>query len=154
MSDSTLVADLEARLGATLPPSYREHVLRHPPGYRRSVEGPSSDDGPPPLLSLEEIDHFATLEADWLAAFIGGYELGGPGHASGRDDPRDPATFRIDELGGTLVISAVVDDRVLLLNPARLGRDGEWEAWDFATWYPGAYRYPSFGALLHAIEPS
>jgi len=28
----------------------------------------------------------------------------------------------------------------------------EAEAWDFATWYPGAYRYRSFAHLVEALE--
>src|SRR5262249_28866812 len=31
-----------------------------------------------------------------------------------------------------------------LLNPMVVWPDGEWEAWFFANWLPGAARYPSF----------
>ena len=41
--------------------------------------------------------------------------------------------------------------RILLINPARINAEGEWEAWDFATWYPGAYRYRSFDDLVAAL---
>jgi hypothetical protein len=67
------------------------------------------------------------------------------------DDPRDPATMPAEQLGDTIVVSTSVDSRVLLLNPRSMDPTGEWEAWDFATWYPGAYRYPSFGRLVAAL---
>ena len=150
MTDAQAVEATEARLQVRLPPSYRDHVLRHRPAQRRSTPV-APDAASPPLLSVEEIDRFETLEPKRLGAFRDGYAAGGGGHAAASDDPDDPATFRIDELGGTIVVSAVVDERVLLLNPARIVSDGEWEAWDFANWYPGAYRYPSFAALMRAI---
>jgi hypothetical protein len=151
MFDAAAIEAAEARLGIRLPPSYRDHVLRHRPEHRRSRPAPRGEEGSPPLLSIEEIDRFEALEPDWLAAFRHGYEAGGGGGGLLADDPEDPATFRLEELGGTVVISGVVDGRVLLLNPARVGSDDEWEAWDFANWYPGAYRYPSFAALLRRV---
>jgi hypothetical protein len=36
----------------------------------------------------------------------------------------------------------------LILNPQVVTADGEWEAWSFATWYPGAIRYRSFWELM------
>jgi hypothetical protein len=151
MTDAAIAA-AEARLGVRLPPSYRAHVLRDGPGHRRSMPGAPGDHASPPLLSVDEIDRFEALEPEWLAAFRQGYEAGGGGAAAVHDDPDDPATIRVDELGGAIVISAVVDERVLLLNPAQVGSDGEWEAWDFANWYPGAYRYPSFAELMRRVS--
>jgi hypothetical protein len=152
MTDAAIAA-AEARLGVRLPSSYRAHVLRDAPGYRRSMPVAPGDHASPPLLSVDEIDRFEALEPEWLDAFRQGYEAEGGGAAAAmHDDPDDPATMRIDELGGTIVISAVVDERVLLLNPARVGSDGEWEAWDFANWYPGAYRYPSFEELMRGVS--
>ena len=46
---------------------------------------------------------------------------------------------------------APFDQRVLLINPASVDQGGEWEAWDFASWYPGAYRYPSFANLVETL---
>jgi hypothetical protein len=42
-----------------------------------------------------------------------------------------------------------VADGVLLLNPEVVSDDGEWEAWFFAAWLPGATRYRSFWDLMH-----
>ena len=56
-----------------------------------------------------------------------------------------------EQLADTVVISTTGDERLLLLNPAASDAAGEWEAWDFANWYPGAYRHPSFARLLEAL---
>jgi hypothetical protein len=37
---------------------------------------------------------------------------------------------------------------VLLLNPEVVTPDGEWEAWYYASWRPGASRYRSFAELM------
>jgi hypothetical protein len=58
------------------------------------------------------------------------------GEKSGDFDPK--------HLAQTLCISEVGDDAVLLLNPMVIWPDGEWEAWLFANWIPGAIRYRSF----------
>jgi hypothetical protein len=51
-----------------------------------------------------------------------------------------------------LQVSAVehAGSAVYLLNPRVVAADGEWEAFYFAHWVPGADRYPSFGALMEA----
>ena len=59
--------------------------------------------------------------------------------------------MRVDQLAETIVISTIVDERVLLINPAAMYQGGEWEAWDFANWYPGAYRYASFAHLVETL---
>lgn len=38
---------------------------------------------------------------------------------------------------------------VYLLNPRVVTPDGEWEAWYFAHWLPGAVRYRSFWDLMN-----
>ena len=67
------------------------------------------------------------------------------------DDPTDPATMPAEQLADTVVVSTTADMRLLLINPMRIDAEGEWEAWDFATWYPGAYRYPSFDHLIAVL---
>ncbi len=57
------------------------------------------------------------------------------------------AEFRAKHLASVLQISDV-DDGVYLLNPEAVTPDGEWEAWFFANWLPGAKRFPSFAHLI------
>jgi len=62
-------------------------------------------------------------------------------------------TFRIrsEYLKTALEISAIDDDgQILLLNPKIITEDGEWEAWFFAPWMPGAKRYRTFWELMQA----
>ena len=138
----------EARLDVTLPPSYRAHVI--------ASAGLPGDHGLM-LLPLHEIDQFATRHAEWFDAWMEGVRLVPPPDPSAiplPDDPGDPATMPHDQLGTAIVISSTGDERLLLLNPSRVDAAGEWEAWDFANWYPGAYRYPSFGYLVEALASS
>jgi hypothetical protein len=135
----------EARLGLRLPPSYRTQLL--------TAADLPGDHGLT-LLPVAEIDRFGRREPDWLAAWLQGYEIGAAQYGSGTalpDDPADPATMPTDQLADAIVISTTADERVLLINPAAMRVDGEWEAWDFATWYPGAYRYPSFAEMRQAL---
>ena len=39
---------------------------------------------------------------------------------------------------------------IYVLNPLVVAPDGEWEAWRFAHWIPGAERFPSFELLMRA----
>jgi hypothetical protein len=135
----------ESRIGLRLPPSYRRHLLM-------TID--LAGDHGLTLLPASEIAPFVQREPEWLAAWLDGYEMGAAMHDSGDllpDDPADPATMPTNQLAGTIVISTVHDQRVLLINPASVDEGGEWEAWDFANWYPGAYRYPSFANLVETI---
>jgi predicted adenylyl cyclase CyaB len=58
--------------------------------------------------------------------------------------------FRAPHLKETLQISDVGDAAVYLLNPQVISEDGEWEAWFFANWVPGAHRYRSFQEMMEA----
>ena len=136
----------EARLHLRLPPSYRAHMLG-------GAELPG--DHGLTLLPVSEIDRFGRRESAWLAGWTSGHAWAEAAYGSGDrlgDDPADPATFPARQLGDTIVISTTVDERVLLINPATADPGGEWEAWDFANWYPGAYRYPSFARLVAALK--
>lgn len=54
----------------------------------------------------------------------------------------------------TLQVSAVEEmgSAVYLLNPQRVAADGEWEAWMFAKWVPGAHRHDSFWEVMQAAR--
>ena len=145
MASEDEIRAAEARLGLRLPPSYRTHLL--------SSGGLPGSHGLT-LLPPGDIDRFARRDPDWVAAWLEGDAIGaetyGP-YDPAFDDPSDPATAHADQLADTIAVSETVDDRVVLLNPAIVDEAGEWEAWDFASWYPGAYRYPSFGRLVDVL---
>jgi hypothetical protein len=60
------------------------------------------------------------------------------------------AALRDEYLQTALEISEDTGDGVCLLNPQVVFPDGEWEAWFFAHWIPGAHRYRSFWDLMQA----
>ncbi len=66
------------------------------------------------------------------------------------DEKQDSAVFRTEYLKTALEISEPGDAAIYLLNPEVITPDGEWEAWFFANWLPGARRYRSFLELMQA----
>jgi hypothetical protein len=57
-------------------------------------------------------------------------------------------SMRSEYLNSTLWISDGTDEGDYLLNPEVIFPDGEWEAWHFAHWYPGAVRTRSFREMM------
>src|SRR4051812_30361669 len=141
------LAAIEARLGTTLPPSYRA-FLGVSNGWRKLgyfIER---------VWSADEIEWFRVRHQDWIDAYQDPESYGGPPLTEGAHqvygDAQDPAYFRAEYLQDTLEISDVGDSAILLLNPAVVTPEGEWEAWFFANWLPGARRYRSFRELMQA----
>ena len=60
--------------------------------------------------------------------------------------------FDCDHFRQSLVIADPIpgDSMIYVLNPLVVAPDGEWEAWRFANWIPGAERFPSFELLMRA----
>lgn len=118
------LAATERRLGIRLPPSYRAFLattngLHQPYAYVATTGGD--------FWPAERVDWFRVRNADWIAAYDG----------------------LVEHLDQTLELSHDGDASVYLLDPTRIAKDGEWEAWHFATWDPGGpTRHRSFGALM------
>ena len=130
------LAALEARLGVTLPPSYRS-FLRASNGFvQPGVLVPR-------LLRAEEVDWFRSAHQDVIDAWQVGTTLGLGRAAS------DPEAFE-HYLPTALQVSDLerAGTAVYLLNPKVVDASGEWEAFYFAHWMPGVNRYPSFRALM------
>lgn len=131
----------EARLGISLPPSYRQFLLTSD-GW-----GPT---GPfiYRLRPASELAWFATENATsveiWGDADDGG--LSDAEYYSYEPDGRD-GIFRGEHLQHTLQISDRADGD-LLLNPRAVTPDGEWEVWFLASWIPGVRRFASFAHWL------
>ncbi|NEO15349.1 MULTISPECIES: SMI1/KNR4 family protein [unclassified Moorena] len=62
-------------------------------------------------------------------------------------DEQDSTSFRSDYLQTALEIGGD-EEGLFLLNPQIVFDNGEWEAWFFADWLPGANRYKSFIDLM------
>lgn len=142
------ITAVEQRIGKRLPPSYREFLLQsngwHYPGafiYQ--------------LLPVSKIDWFRNLHQDWYDTWMESareygelppitdaeYFVYGP--------QQDSCKFRDEYWIETLTISEIGDSAVYLLNPMVIDSDGEWEAWFFSNWGPGADRFRSFWEMIH-----
>jgi cell wall assembly regulator SMI1 len=128
----------EQRLGIRLPPSYRA-FLAETNGFDHIGSFIYRHYG------AAEIDWFRVCNQDWIEAYQIGDDISPEEHLA---DPEDCVRFRAAYLSSCLQISEVGDSAVVLLNPEVVNGKGEWEAWFFANWRPGATRYPSFSAYV------
>ncbi len=151
------IARAEARLETTLPPSYRE-FLKVTNGWRQTT--PFIDK----VWSTEDIEWFCLTHQAWIDAFVERYTddsverldslLGEPSIPDQEyfiyGDTQDCSKLRLEYLQTTLEISEKGDAAIYLLNPQVITADGEWEAWFFGDWLPGADRYKSFREMMQA----
>jgi len=152
------IVAVETRLGAKLPPSYRT-FLSESNGWRNC--GPFIYD----LWSCSDVHWFQERNQQWIDAYIYPENNGitivyPPGQVPPAPRPltdeeylvygdqQDSCRFRTEYLQTALEISDVGDSAVLLLNSKKISEGGEWEAWLFANWMPGAHRYRSFRELM------
>jgi HEAT repeat protein len=133
------INELERRLGVLLPPSYKSFLLTSN-GWRRTT--PFVDR----IRSSQDVDWFRVENENWIDAYSDtGSEEDDEEYFEYVDGGNE--NFRAEHLPHLLQISDN-DDGVYLLNPEAVTPDGEWEAWFFANWIPGAQRHPSFAHLM------
>lgn len=153
----------EARLEISLPPSYRE-FLKVTNGWRQTTPFIYR------LWSVEEIEWFVKRHSSWIMSFTKSYidshhpnshlryQLNGSLNILNVPDSeyflygqgQDCSKLRLEYLSKSLEISAKGESAIYLLNPQVISEDGEWEAWFFSDWLPGADRYRSFQELMIA----
>ena len=141
---------VEARLGTTLPPSYRE-FLKASNGWRCLGHFHWT------VWSAQEIDWFRVRNQVWIDAYTEPWLRDGAPAVSDDEyfvygEGQSDVTFRMEYLPSLLEVSDTGDSVILLLNPHVAFSDGEWEAWDFGTWYPGAHRYRSFWDMMQTLH--
>jgi hypothetical protein len=155
----TELTQLETRLGIQLPPSYRA-FLATSNGFRQPGRIV------PRLYSTEEIDWLKVKDPEaidgWIlgatleAAFYGPVPSIPDEEYFIYDKKQDSSNLRPEHLRTALQISAreTVGTAIYLLNPQVITAEGEWEAWFFAHWLPGATRYRSFLDLMQSEHGS
>ena len=149
----------EARLGTVLPPSYHA-FLKITNGWRQTSLFSNK------LWSIEDIEWFVVRHQAWIDAF-GEKSDHPPSHPPSASsnakapspsiadadyfvygDDQDCSKIRVEYLQTALEISQHGDGAIYLLNPQIVTPDGEWEAWFFGDWLPGADRYRSFQDMM------
>jgi SMI1 / KNR4 family (SUKH-1) len=115
------ISNLEARLGKTLPPSYRA-FLKASNGFQQPGMFV------PRLLTVDEIEWFRVKSLDTIDMW---------------------KSNGLEDLTNALAISPF-DEDVYLLNPQVVTADGEWEALDFSPGQASCDHYPSFWELMQA----
>ena len=142
----------EARLGIRFPPSYRS-FLHYTNGWQL-LNGVIWQ-----LWSTNTIDWHASRSQDLIDIWV---HAGKDSAAHYGREPRQipdteyfvygeaqaPGSMRDEYLQTTLEVSDLGDAAFFLLNPEIRTPEGEWEAWFFASWLPGARRYRSFWELM------
>lgn len=154
------IVQTETRLRTKLPPSYRE-FLKVTNGWRQTT----------PFIyrmwSIEEVEWFVVRHQDWMDEFILDHDEfrqtqshrnnGASFYEKVLDreyfvygEQQDCSKLRIDYLKTALEISDKGESSIYLLNPQVVTENGEWEAWFFGDWLPGADRYRSFREMMQA----
>ena len=133
------IQNLEKQLGISLPASYRA-FLEVSNGWRRTTPFIAR------VRSVEDVDWFRIENKQWVEVYSqdGSEQSDTEYYTYGPDGAAD---HRPQHMASLLQVSDV-DDGVYLLNPQSVTPDGEWEAWFFANWVPGATRFPSFAHLM------
>jgi hypothetical protein len=140
------IAAVEARLGVTLPPSYRA-FLAVADGY-----DPCDLSFDPVLQPTASIGWLRDLAAETAEIWSGGADTAPDLDADYfvYDELQDSVRFHPGHVSGLLLVSTEASEGAWLLNPAVVFPDGEWEAWHLAAYLPGAIRYRSFAELITA----
>jgi hypothetical protein len=145
------LAGVEARLGTTLPPSYRA-FLEASNGWPVVI----------PLLgrlwSTAQIEWLKVRHSSLIKDWITGGGLSGPPEPVPDElyfvygEEQDSIWMRAEYLASALEISDLDpgDGAIYLLNPEVVTPEGEWEAWYLASWLPGAERFRSFWEMMQA----
>jgi hypothetical protein len=141
------IAAAERRLGATLPPSYRA-FLRISNGWRRTSPFISR------LWGVEEVEWLPARNQELIDVWNEQPYAVPDEEYIVYDESQDSVSLRPEYLRTALEISDWGDSAIYLLNPQVVTPEGEWEAWFFASWYPGAGRYRSFWELMQAEHAS
>ena len=145
------LARAETRLRITLPRSYRD-FLKVSNGWQQTGTSIWR------VWSTEEIDWFRVRNREWIDAYVSPFtfaELNEEFVLTDEEylvygEAQDPVRYRANYLESALEISEAGDSAIYLLNPETVTADGEWEAWLFANWLPGAQRHRSFAELMQA----
>jgi hypothetical protein len=136
------VSELEERLGEKLPLSYRNFLLASN-GFTILNEYCE-------LYGTDQINWFIEENRDWAECWDYGADVEDEQYFQ-YGDHQDCCSIRGRYMKTALQISSTEDGYVFLLNPQIRDTRNEWEAWDFGSKLPGAYRYRSFWDMMQKV---
>ena len=123
------LAECQDRIGMQLPTSF-VNFLRASNGWRTTGTFVSK------LWPTSEIKWLRDFDPEIIDIWS---------NSESGDPPLEP------HIASCLAISPF-DDAICLLNPERKYPNGEWEAWFFANWIPGAHKFRSFSGLFKYLR--
>ena len=140
------VDEAEKRLGVKLPFSYKKFLLVSN-GFKIISSTYYN------ILSVENIQWLKDFDSGLIDAYLHPFPTGKYPAVSDEDyfqygEKQNSTSIRPEYLKSCLAVSGWGDASLLLLNP-EIKYNGEWEAWAFANWYPGAHRFKSFWDLVN-----
>jgi hypothetical protein len=137
------IIELEQKIQINLSVGYRNFLL--------ASNGFVSLDRRYMFCDTDKIDWFVQENRDWA-------EMWSKSDVDVSDEQyfqygenQDCCSMRTRYTKNTLQISPVDDGYVYLLNPLIIDNRNEWEAWDFGTKNPGAFRYRSFWDMMQKL---
>ncbi|MEO7485559.1 MAG: SMI1/KNR4 family protein [Ferruginibacter sp.] len=139
-SSTSEIADLEVRLGTTLPKSYKE-FLATSNGFRNISLFKDN------LLTADKVNWAKVTEKSWWFDLLEQDIIVSDEEYFNYVQPQDEIKFRGEYFRKSLKISNWYNGMCIFLNPIIKFGD-EWEVLEYATWFPGARRYKSFKDFL------
>ncbi len=136
------ISELEKRLGAKIPLSYRNFLLASN-GFTILNEYCQ-------LYGTDTIKWFIEENRDWAECWDDGDDIEDERYFQ-YGEHQDCCWLRGRYLKTALQISSTEDGYVYLLNQQITDSRNEWEAWDFGSKHPGAYRYRSFWDMMQEV---
>lgn len=133
------IRQAEERLRTTLPLSYRA-FLKVSNGWRWMRA---------PLWSTEEVEWLSVRNQEFIDNWSA-LDLPISDDEYFTYGEQQLPVVRAEYISSTLEISDWGNAEIYLLNPRVTIVDDEWEAWYYASYIPGAYRYRSFQELMQA----
>ena len=133
---------LEERLQTKLPVSYKNFLLASN-GFTILNEFCK-------VYGTDEIKWFIEENREWAEIWDDGYEISDEEYFL-YGEHQNCGYIRGKYMKTALQISWDEDGYVYLLNPQIIDSRNEWEAWDFGSKLPGAYRYRSFWEMMQSV---
>jgi hypothetical protein len=142
-STEAKIIELEQKIQINLSVGYRNFLL--------ASNGFVSLDRRYMFCDTDKIDWFVQENRDWAERWSKSDLAVSDKEYFQYGENQNSCSMRTRYTKHTLQISPVDEGYVYLLNPLIIDNRNEWEAWDFGTKNPGAFRYRSFWDMMQKL---